>query len=467
MYLALLYIYFTWLALQNFLLPLAYQHGWLSASVVVALMGVKEAVMMLALLALGYRAFQKGWRFNAADKFALAYAVLLLLYFAFAPQVLGSTVPFFIRIVSLRYLIALVAFYFWGRLSYLELGELRRFIRFVIVLQIVVALFGIFEWNFLPLSFWQNTVGVGAFMTDVKGLPEGLNVADGLPINMVRSDIRRSISTYGDPLAMGISCVFPLLVCAAYLFAGFMSGFKRRKWWIACWIIAIALLLTNGRESIAVALLGTALLGLWTEKARSLMIPGALAAMVVLSIPAVWSHITDTFTFKEGSASTHLQFLYSGWESAPKLLMGKGLGEEGGWAKSLAGVDSEVGEDSYFELMGQAGLMSVLLLVGFLLAIYKKARWFAKRIPDGFISAVFWAIAANIVGRIIMAVFSPSIFAVVPMASFFFACGTLFTAMDRIGLRPGRAFRRVFTFIHGDNLVENSIPAGYRLLKLR
>ncbi|HKV95670.1 MAG TPA: hypothetical protein VJW20_24205 [Candidatus Angelobacter sp.] len=465
MYLALLYIYFTWLALQNFLLPLAYQQGWLPAGLVVALMGLKEVVMMLALLALGYRAFHKGWRFNAADKFAFAYAALLVLYFAVAPLFLGSTVPFFVRVVSLRYLIALVVFYFWGRLSYLELAELRRFIRFVVVLQVAVALFGIVEWNFLPLSFWQDTVGIGAFMTDVKGLPEGLNVTDGLPINMVRSDIRRSISTYGDPLAMGIACVFPLLVCAAYLFGGF-SGFKRRKWWIACWIIAIALLLTNGRESIAVALLGIALVGLWTGKAKSLLIPAILAAIVVLSIPAVWSHITDTVTFKEGSASTHLQVLYSGWESAPKLLIGKGLGEEGGWAKSLAGVDSEVGEDSYFELMGQAGLMSVLLLVGFLFALHKQGLWFAKKIPDKFISAVFLAVAANIIGRIIMAVFSPSIFAVVPMASFFFACGTSFTTMDRLGLRPGRVFRRVFTFIHDDNLADDSIPAGYRVLKL-
>src|SRR5215469_9061781 len=143
MYLAFLCIYFIWLALQNFLLPLAYQQGWLSFASATMLMATKEVVMMLALLALGYRAFQKGWRFNAADKFALAYAALLVLYFAFAPLLLGSTVPFFVRIVSLRYLIALVAFYFWGRLSYLELGELRKVIRFVLGLQVAVALFGI------------------------------------------------------------------------------------------------------------------------------------------------------------------------------------------------------------------------------------------------------------------------------------------------------------------------------------
>ncbi|HET9364575.1 MAG TPA: hypothetical protein VFP71_06225, partial [Candidatus Angelobacter sp.] len=268
MYLALLYIYFTWLALQNFLLPLAYQQGWLSAGLVVALMGVKEVVMMLALLALGYRAFQKGWRFNAADKFGFAYAALLVLYFTFAPLFLGSTVPFFVRIVSLRYLIALVAFYFWGRLSYLELGELRRVIRFVLGLQVAVALFGIFEWAFLPISFWSETIGAGNFLVNIKGLIDGYNVIDGLVANMYRFDIRRLVSTYADPLSMGIACVFPLLLCVAWLFhkKPGEDPRQRRMWWVAGIIIAVALVLTIGRESIGAAALGLVLLTWWCGK---------------------------------------------------------------------------------------------------------------------------------------------------------------------------------------------------------
>ncbi|MGC2697142.1 MAG: hypothetical protein WA738_15255 [Candidatus Angelobacter sp.] len=446
MYLSFLCLYFTWLALQNFLLPLAFQQGWLSLPTVGALMATKEVVMVTALLVLGYRAFRKGWRLNAADKFALAYSILLILYLTFAPIVMGSTVPFFIRVVSLRYLIALAVFYFWGRLSFLEIGELRRLVRFVVVLQVAVALFGIVEWSAFPISFWRDTVGVGVFMTDVKGLPEGVNVVDGLPINMVRSDIRRSISTYGDPLAMAISCVFPLLLCAAWLLndKNSIAALSRRKWWIAFTVVGIGLFLTNGRESIAVAVLGVLLLAHWAGKASSLIIPTVVAAVAVLAIPAVWAHITDTVTFQEGSASSHLAFLQSGWESAPKLLMGKGLGEAGGWAGSLAGVESDVGENSYFELMGQAGLLSVFLLVGFLVAMYKHARWCSQRIPDRVISAVLAAAAANIAGRIVMAVFSPSFFAVIPMASFFFLCGATFTTIQRLGLKPGTVFRPAF-----------------------
>ena len=447
MYVLFLCVYFAWLAVQNFLLPLAFQQGWLSFPAAGGLMAAKEIVMVIALLLLGYRAFKKGWRLNIADKFALAYSFLLLLYLAFAPLAMGSTVPFFIRIVSLRYLIALAAFYFWGRLSFLEIRELRRLVIFVLALQVAVAVFGIVEWSVVPLSFWRDTVGVGAFMTDVKGLPEGVNVVDGLPVNMVRSDIRRSISTYGDPLAMAISCVFPFLLCAAWLLhrAETASVAARRKWWIAFAVISVALLMTNGRESIAVALLGAVLLASWEGKANILILPAIAAGVAVIAIPEVWAHINDTVTFQEGSASSHLAFLQSGWQSAPKLLVGKGLGEAGGWAGSLAGVESDVGENSYFELMGQAGLLSVVLLVGFLVGVYRQARWFSRRLPDKLLAAALAAAAANIAGRIVMAVFSPSFFAVIPMASFFFLCGATFTTMQKLGLKPGVMFRPVFS----------------------
>jgi len=39
--------------------------------------------------------------------------------------------------------------------------------------------------------------------------------------------------------------------------------------------------------------------------------------------------------------------------------------------------------------------------------------------------------------------FSPSLFGVVPMASFLFLCGAAFTSMQRMGLRPGLVLRPV------------------------
>ena len=69
--------------------------------------------------------------------------------------------------------------------------------------------------------------------------------------------------------------------------------------------------------------------------------------------------------------------------------------------------------------------------------------WYARRIPDKLVSAALLAAAANIAARAVMAVFSPSLFGVVPMASFLFFCGVAMTTMQRIGLRPGVALRPV------------------------
>src|SRR5262249_1714017 len=235
-------------------------------------------------------------------------------------------------------LISLVVFYFWGRLSYLEIGELKKFIRFVLALQLGVALFGLFEWAFLPTSFWSETVGAGNFMLDVKGLLEGQNVIDGLPSNMFRFDIRCIISTYGDPLAMGIACVFPLLLCVAWLLwrkRNADDSKSARKWQLAVVILSLALLLTIGRESISVAVLGAALLVWWSGKAKDFVAPAVLGVVMLTLLPQVWSNLVDTVTFRESSAAEHLELLQTGWSAAPKLLVGKGLGESGGWAYSL------------------------------------------------------------------------------------------------------------------------------------
>jgi hypothetical protein len=439
MYLAFLYAYFIWIAVQNLVLPWAYQQGLVSAVTVGVLMAGKEVALVIALLALAYRAFQKGWRFNTPDKFALGYLAVLTFYLCLGPQLIGSTVPFSIRAISMRALISLVLFYFWGRLSFLEFGELRKLLLFVLGLQVATAAFGSFEWALLPTSFWSNTVGSGTFMLDVKGLLEGQNVIDGLPSNMFRFGVRRLISTYGDPLAMGIASVFPLLACAAVILQrkGTGSAESLRKWAVWTGVIGAALLLTIGRESIGAAVLGIAILFWWSGKLKNIAVPVAVVAVALLFVPQVWTWVSDTFTFREESAATHLNLIYAGWERVPEMVVGKGLGEAGGWAYSLAGVESEVGENSYFELMAQTGLLSVLLLLGFLASFARLALWYGRKFPDLIVSAGFIAAAAHIVARSVMAMFSPSLFGVIPLASFFFFCGAGFTTMQRMGVRPG------------------------------
>ncbi len=457
--LSFLKFFFFWLAVQNLVLPWVYHRRLLPAVAIGALMATKEVVLGLALVALSFRFWKKDWRLVPADKFAGAYAVLLAFYLFCGPWWLGGSATFALRAISLRGLVSLVLFYFWGRLSFLDLGQLRRLARFIVGVQVIVALFGIFEWSFLPTSFWSDTVGAGAFMLDVKGLLENQNVVNGLPSNLFVFGIRRSISSYGDPLAMGIASVFPFLVCVAWLLRNprlaRVTG-SRVVWQLAAVVIATALLLTIGRESMGAAALGVfALLAgrgkLWQTAATAVVLGAGF-----LCLPQLWGYVMDTVTFREASAATHLRFLYSGWEQIPGMLFGKGLGEAGGWAFSLAGVKSEVGENSYFELMSQTGVLSAVLLLLFLLGLAKQGLEYSRKFPDPLISAVFQAAAAHIFARALMGIFSPSLFGVIPLASFFFFCGAGFTALQRSAAHPAAVARRVLVLKSADPLYSDS-----------
>jgi F0F1-type ATP synthase membrane subunit c/vacuolar-type H+-ATPase subunit K len=331
----------------------------------------------------------------------------------------------------------------------------------VLGLQVAVALFGIYESLFLPTSFWSDTVGAGTFMLDIKGLLEGQNVIDGLPANMFRFGVRRAISTYGDPLALGIASVFPLLLCVAWLVrdrAAIQVEKGRWRWKLALAVIAAGLVLTIGRESIGAAALGAALVVWWSGKSSRLVAPALLLFLLLAVTPQVWSYVVRTVTFKEESAATHLNLFLSGWQHLAVLLPGKGLGEAGGWAFSLAGVQPEVAESSYYELMAQTGALSALLLLGFLFSMVRAAAQHSRRLPDPLLSAAFLAAAAHILARSLSAVFSPSLFGVIPLASFFFLCGALFSVMERVPRAPALAARRVLVLRCADGPTPTAVP---------
>ena len=436
--------YFVWLALQNFLLPWGYRQALLPVIWLTGLMAAKEVILLAAILILSFRIWHSGiktWRWIASDGFAIAYVGLLTAYLFF-PGAVGSQASFSLRLISLRSLLSLGLFYFWGRLCFFSIRQLRHFILFVVVLQTGVAAVGVFERFALRDAFWSDTVGIGSFMIDVKGLLEGQNVINGLPSNMFRMGLRRTISTYGDPLAMGIASVFPFLLCVTSMLHSPRSR-HRLAWQAMAILIGTALVLTLGRESIGAAVVGVLLLLVWGGRVRGYAVAILFSGLLLLVLPQLWSFTAQTLSFREESAATHLNFLAAGWREAPQMLRGKGLGEAGGWAYSLAGVRTDTGESSYFDLMAQTGLASVLLLLGFLLTTARHAFQEARIFKDEMLSAALLAAAAHILCRSLLAVFSPSLFGVVPLASFFFFCGSSFTTLQHARAHPLCRARRV------------------------
>ena len=111
-------------------------------------MASKEAALALALLALAYRF----WKKAASLSRQICHRLRRLAHglFVLWAVVAGRSATLVLRMVSMRSLVSLVLFYFWGRLSFFDLRQMRYLVRFVVGLQVVVALFGIYEWWFLP-----------------------------------------------------------------------------------------------------------------------------------------------------------------------------------------------------------------------------------------------------------------------------------------------------------------------------
>src|SRR5262245_13909602 len=118
---------------------------------------------------------------------------------------------------------------------------------------------------------------------------------------MFQSGLRRFVSKYGEPLAMGIASGFSLLVCtAAYLRRSFSQN-VRNFWLPPGAIIAVALVLTIGRESIGAAGFGVLVL-FWLEgKLRHSALPLIMVGVAFLLLPQVWNYVADTINFREAS----------------------------------------------------------------------------------------------------------------------------------------------------------------------
>jgi hypothetical protein len=113
-------------------------------------------------------------------------------------------------------------------------------------------------------------------------------------------------------------------------------------------------------------------------------------------------------------------------ENLDQYLLGRGIGQAGGYA-NLEGVSAEgVGENSYMALMGQVGLLSVVLFLGFLgSTVVTLAR--GATAQQNILAA---ALAAALFGRCCGALFSESIFGFTGTAPLFLFAGLAMRAIS-------------------------------------
>ena len=426
-------ILLVWLPFSNFIPPLLYAQFAVGAETVRGLIAIKDGLLGMSLAGHALRQRTRLGQWQLADLLLGAYTLLLSLYFALGIGDSEAQISFETQLGAFRNLLTPPLAYFAGRL--LPLDATPSLLRVLLLTHAAVCAFGFFELFFLPLEFWSLVVQIGGFLVDVKGLqPDQNSNFLGLWANHIMHGMRRMVSFYGDPHSLGQASVVPIVYVAALVASG------RRRWLPLLTLFMGTLALSVHRESILATLLALGLLT-WTRRDQHARL-GSLALWVLfggLVLGALGSELlTNTLTGQESSASVRTQFLEDAVENLDQYWLGRGIGQAGGFAVG-EGIQAEgVGENSYMALIGQAGLLSLVLFLGFLATAIAALR----RGTMGHDSLFAAAIAAALFGRCCGALFSESLFGFTGTAPLFLFAGlamrtVTFAALEPHADRPG------------------------------
>jgi O-Antigen ligase len=368
------------------------------------------------------------------DRFALAYAVVVLVYAVIPQSWLGGEASAHTRLLALRHDLLPVAGYALGRLLTLSPRDVRLLRLVVLWTAVGVAAVGIVLLYTVPLEWWRDS-GVPGWFGEQLGLTyKGLS---GLPENFVYNQgderpLRRLVSTFLSPLATSYVLVVGLLLVASR---------RRLEWWAwaAAALMLFALVLTHSRSSILALAGGLVVLAFAQRRAAPVVVATAtvLIALVTLSYyeqfapedryTAAELEIQrgggarnprtsgDPFSAGESSLRSHWRNLRDGVETVVRHPQGYGLGNAGVTA-SRTGTNVKAGESTYTEIGVEAGIVGLLLFVAWNLTLLRelwtRSAWLAASLAAllalglqtdvigvHWLAVVFWGLCGAAVGR--------------------------------------------------------------------
>jgi hypothetical protein len=332
-----------------------------------------------------------------ADRLALAFAGLVLLYWLLPQSWLDGGATSRGELFAARHDLLPVAAYFLGRLLVLSAPAWRRVSLALAGTAVLLALWGLVDVYFVPLQWWRDS-GVPGWFRDQLGL--GYRGLSGLPQNWVlntgdeENPVRRLVSTFLSPLATS----YVLVVVLLYLVAR-----RPNRWSVAAAAISYAgLLWTHTRAAYLALALG--LLVLAAAQRRWLPVGLAVASLVVgVGFVKAFPHIGPSTSYTQaelqvlrtqgsrqpgvsndplsgGDASTrsHLRNLRRGIRTVVHHPQGFGLGNSGVSA-SRTRVDVKAGESTYTEIGVDAGLLGAATFIAWMLAVlaglWRRSAW--------------------------------------------------------------------------------------------
>jgi hypothetical protein len=423
-----LYAWIVGLAAHNAVMAALYGAG-VRGGALTALQAWKEILLGVALARVAFEAQRTGrlaFRVHPADVLAVAFATLVCVYAVLPQSWLDGSADHGAIGLALKHDLIPVGAYFLGRSVILRGEELVRLVWTVVGTAAAVAVLGLLDDFFVPISWWRDSAVVDYFH---KQLGYDYHGTGGLPENFVFNNggdaegfYRRLVSTFLGPLASAYTFVVALLLGAAFLrrlriliplgaviFAGLLFTFSRssllalaagfvvlafvmRRWWpIAAAIVTLAVSVAWVHVFPHVAPQGK-----WTQqdlvqqRNNAKNQPGASGSAGSIDEPSIHSH---WISLREGVRTVvhHPQ--------------GFGLGNAGQTA-SRTGTTIKAGESNYTEIGAETGLLGALLWIGWGLALFVglvtiawRTRWWAAAgIAAAFGATLVLAVQTDVIG---------------------------------------------------------------------
>jgi hypothetical protein len=423
-----LYAWIVGLAAHNAVMATLYGAG-VRGGALTAIQAWKEILLAVALARVALEARRAGrlaFRPHPADVLAVAFAALVCVYAVLPQSWLDGSADHGAIGLALKHDLVPVGAYFLGRSVILRGEDIIRLIWTVVGTAAVVAVLGLLDDFFVPISWWRDSAVVDYFH---KHLGYDYHGTGGLPENFVFNNggdaegfYRRLVSTFLGPLASAYAFVVALLLAAAFLrrariliplsaaiFAGLLFTFSRssllalaaglvvlafvrRRWWPV--VAAIATLAVS--VAWVHAFPHVAPRGKWTQqdlieqRSNAKNQPGASGSAGSIDEPSIHSHWVS---------------LREGVRTVVHHPQGFGLGNAGQTA-SRTGTTIKAGESNYTEIGAETGLFGALLWIAWGLAIFialvttawRTHWWAGAAIAAAFGATLVLAVQTDVIG---------------------------------------------------------------------
>ncbi|MBD9415037.1 hypothetical protein IB234_10745 [Pseudomonas sp. PDM16] len=351
----------------------------------------------------------------------IAYGGITLIYL-----LLGrSEIALGIRIGSFGTLLIPILLFLVGYYCIRGPEQLRRCIALMAALAIASIVFG--AWEQSNTWFWVETINYPSYMLNIKGMLLGANPENGLPWNFyggVERE-RRAAGLLASSLALGM---FLAMVSIATL-----ASLERRARWqgialTSLMFIGIWMSGTRGAMLAAsLALIGYLATGTSLFRSRLARLIMVAAAFVAIGI-ASYGIIHASVNFLDGSTIGHWDALKKNFTDLPSVLVvGAGLGAQGGVAGQQSYAAIGGGEGAIFSIAFQLGLPAALLFLWFY-ANLSLLLWRGYRVHQEPIAlAAFWLSC----GLATTFVSSEHILTVSGSGAFWLLCGGALRSLSR------------------------------------